>query len=100
MLAAPPPYRRGPSRRRVPAHQRLLVVQRDRQRGDGFRRTSCPARRPRYAAAEPALFSCVALEDRIPRNPRYGTMKRLVDGILRELSPRFDVVPRRSAVGK
>ncbi|HEX5727447.1 MAG TPA: IS5 family transposase [Longimicrobiaceae bacterium] len=44
---------------------------------------------------EPALFSYVALEDRIPRDHPLRTMKTLVDGILQELSPRFDAMYAR-----
>jgi transposase len=44
---------------------------------------------------EPALFSYVALEDRIPPDHPLRTMKTLVDGILRELSPRFDAMYAR-----
>ncbi|CAA9369071.1 MAG: hypothetical protein AVDCRST_MAG68-5295, partial [uncultured Gemmatimonadetes bacterium] len=39
---------------------------------------------------EPTLFSYVSLEDRVPRDHPLRTVKKLVDGILRDLSPRFD----------
>lgn len=44
---------------------------------------------------EPALFSYVSLEDRVPRNHPLRTVKKLVDGILRDLSPRFDAMYAR-----
>jgi transposase len=44
---------------------------------------------------EPVLFSYVSLEDRVPRAHPLRTVKKLVDGILRELSPRFDAMYAR-----
>ena len=44
---------------------------------------------------EPALFSYVSLEDRVPRDHPLRTVKKLVDGILRDLSPRFDAMYAR-----
>jgi len=44
---------------------------------------------------EPALFSYVSLEDRVPRNHPLRTVKKVVDGILRDLSPRFDAMYAR-----
>src|SRR5437763_963476 len=44
---------------------------------------------------EPALFSYVSLEDRVPRDHPLRTVKNLVDGILRDLSPRFDAMYAR-----
>jgi transposase len=43
----------------------------------------------------PVLFSYVSLEDRVPREHPLRTMKKLVDGILRDLSPRFDAMYAR-----
>lgn len=44
---------------------------------------------------EPVLFSYVSLEDRVPRDHPLRTVKKLVDGILRDLSPRFDAMYAR-----
>jgi transposase len=44
---------------------------------------------------EPDLFSYVSLEDRVPRDHPLRTVKKLVDGILRDLSPRFDAMYAR-----
>lgn len=44
---------------------------------------------------EPVLFSYVSLEDRVPRDHPLRTVKKLVDGILLELSPRFDAMYAR-----
>lgn len=44
---------------------------------------------------EPALFSYVSLEDRVPRDHPLRTVKKLVDGILWDLSPRFDAMYAR-----
>lgn len=44
---------------------------------------------------EPALFSYVSLEDRVPRDHPLRAVKKLVDGILRDLSPRFDAMYAR-----
>jgi transposase len=44
---------------------------------------------------EPALFSYVSLEDRVPRDHPLRIVKKLVDGILRDLSPRFDAMYAR-----
>jgi len=43
----------------------------------------------------PVLFSYVSLEDRVPRDHPLRIMKKLVDGILRHLSPRFDAMYAR-----
>jgi transposase len=44
---------------------------------------------------EQALFSYVSLEERVPRDHPLRTVKKLVDGILRDLSPRFDAMYAR-----
>ena len=44
---------------------------------------------------EPVLFSYVSLEERVPRDHPLRTVKKLVDGILRTLSPRFDAMYAR-----
>ena len=43
-----------------------------------------------HESEEQALFSYVALEDRIPAKHPLRIIRKLVDGALRELSPRFD----------
>src|SRR5437763_10182783 len=43
----------------------------------------------------PVLFSYVSLEDRVPRDHPLRTVKKLVDGILGDLSPRFDAMYAR-----
>jgi transposase len=49
----------------------------------------------RGKAKQPALFSCVILEDRVPRDHPLRTIKRLVDEILESLSPRFEAMYAR-----
>lgn len=44
---------------------------------------------------EPVLFSYVSLEDRVPRDHPLRAVKKLVDGILQDLSPRFDAMYAR-----
>jgi transposase len=46
-------------------------------------------------AEQPALFSYVNLENRVPRDHPLRTIKTMVDTALKELSPRFDLMYSR-----